>query len=322
MKLTFDQIKSITFGATSIEYTDGMYRFHRFGTEVEKMYEQYAPEKYGASMATTGTLIDFITDSKNVSFSVFNAANDEGRYFIDAYVNDLLALSYHPTKDRTPHTLTLGEGESRVRIYFDSHTICKLDFIEIDDGASIRPTPKGERALIFGDSITQGARCNHTSLSYANLITEHFGWNATSFAIGGDIFREWIPGTVPLCDPDIITVAYGTNDWNSETRESIDAAARGFFARIRSLYPKARIFYISPVWRRGYTREVASGSFADNIAILESIAKEYGAETIRGWNIVPHMEEFFDDGLHPNDFGYGAYARVLIKELEARGVRK
>ncbi len=33
--------------------------------------------------------------------------------------------------------------------------------------------------------------------------------------------------------------------------------------------------------------------------------------------LVPHMSEFFSDGLHPNDVGHGLYAQHLIRALEA-----
>lgn len=322
MRLTFEQIKSVTFGATSIEERDGAITFHRFSEEVEEIYSRLAPEKHGAARATTGIVLDFVTDSKSISFVTFNGIEGETRYFIDIYEDDLLVHSFHPSKDRTPATISLKDGESRVRIYLDSHSCCRIEYVELDDGATLAPSKKGKRALVFGDSITQGARCNHTSLSYANAMVEHFGWNATSFAIGGDIFREWIPGTVSLCTPDIITVAYGTNDWHSRPRDVIENACRGFFDRIRDLYPEARLFYISPIWRRGYKDTVPAGDFFETADMMDSIARAHGAEIICGYDIVPHMEEFFDDGLHPNDLGQCVYAKAVIRELESRGVTK
>lgn len=320
MRLNFDDIKAITFGTTSIEERDGAFVFHRFSKEQEELYAELAPEKHGAALATTGVMLDFVTNSKSLSLVVFNGGDGSTRYYVDIYEDDLLVESFHPSSDRTPHTLALKDGDSRVRVYLDSHTSCRVEYVELDDGASVVPTKKGARAIVFGDSITQGARCNHTSLSYANAMIEHFGWNATSYAIGGDVFREWIAGSVPMCTPDIITVAYGTNDWHAKEREVLKRDCTGFFDRVKSLYPSARLFYISPLWRRGYKESVPAGDFFETVDIFEEIAKDHGAEIIRGWDIVPHMEDFFDDGLHPNDLGYTVYASAVIRELELRGV--
>ena len=42
---------------------------------------------------------------------------------------------------------------------------------------------------------------------------------------------------------------------------------------------------------------------------------------VSGYNLVPHLPEFFSDGrLHPNDLGFGVLSQSLHRELAAARV--
>ena len=321
MRLSIDDMRKHTRGVTFIEEDDGAFKFHRFSKAQEELYEQYVPERLGASRATTGVVLDFITDSKNLSFKLYKIGAGESRYSFDVYENDLLVYSAPMSDDRRTHTVSLSEGKSRVRIYPCSHTGARISDVEIDDGATLEVPEYSARALIFGDSITQGARALHTSLSYANIVTAHFGWNAINCGIGSEIFREFVPGDENIHNPDIITVAYGTNDWAHKPLDFIVENASGFFARLNRLYPDARKFYISPTWRASHGQSKPAGDFFELIDRLECIARESGATVIHGLDMIPHLDAFYEDGLHPNEIGYSIYARNLIKALEKEGVK-
>ena len=38
-----------------------------------------------------------------------------------------------------------------------------------------------------------------------------------------------------------------------------------------------------------------------------------------GWELVPHLPEYFLDNLHPNQLGTEVYARNLVREIERIG---
>ena len=321
MRLSIEDIRKHTRGITYVEECDGAFCFHRYSAAQEALFMENVPNRGGAPKATTGVVIDFITDSENLSLKLYKIGEGESRYSFDVYENDLLIYSAPMSCEKIDHHIKLSTGKSRVRIYPCSHTSARVADVEIDDGATLEVPEYSARALIFGDSITQGARALHTSLSYANIVTAHFGWNAVNYAIGGEVFREWLPGDENIHDPDIITVAYGTNDWAYKTLDFITENATGFFARLNKLYPDVRKIYISPTWRASHTQSKPAGDFFKFVELLENIARDAGATVIHGLDMIPPIAAFYEDGLHPNEIGYSIYARNLIRALEKEGVR-
>ncbi len=58
-----------------------------------------------------------------------------------------------------------------------------------------------------------------------------------------------------------ITVAYGTNDWSGTSYAQITTEVPAYFSKLRELYPRAKIVYISPIWRGDTDRVTAAGDF-------------------------------------------------------------
>lgn len=323
MTLTLENVKEIVRGALSVREEDGSFFFERF-TEEQKNFYALAYERSAIrTEATASVILDFYTDSETLSFDFLI---DQLNYnlsdflFIDVWEDDLMVahIGEHRKKMLSSSAkIALTKGEKRVRIFLPNIFKTSISNIVLDDGASLRASEKGRRALILGDSITQGNEAFFPSLTYANTIIRDLDLNAVNQAIGGEIFREEALGNVPLFDAEIITVAYGTNDWAGAL--NLDEARR-YFARLRRLYPGARIFYISPVWREGSDRCVAGFDFSTACAALKSVAHGEGIEVIDGEKIMPKMSEMYVDGLHPGDLGFTFYAKSLERELKNFGI--
>ena len=118
-------------------------------------------------------------------------------------------------------------------------------------------------------------------------------------------------------DPDIITVAYGTNDWSHCERDALIRSANEFFARLRAQYPKAQIFAVTPTWRADNHRVTKVGPFAEAGKIVRAAAEaQKDVTVIEGENLVPHLSNFFSDAyLHPNDAGFRYYADALYRAM-------
>ena len=96
-----------------------------------------------------------------------------------------------------------------------------------------------------------------------------------------------------------------------------------FFKKLRALYPKSKIFYISPLYRGDNKRITTLGDFSGAVKAFSEIAREFGFEVIDGVKLIPHDSAMFEDKyLHPNDLGFTQYASALIKELSGRGLSK
>ena len=328
MKLTHEQIKSITLGAAYIDFIDGKTVFHRFTKEQEKLYQSVSENFYNKTFATSCIRLEFETDSSNLFIKTQIKPRSSRTYYAhDVFVDGNICGTLNGTLNSTDAIIVskefaLGEkGKSKtVRIHLPWS--CSSDIIELslNDGAYIKPIKKSYRILCFGDSITQGYDAESASGSYASKLTLNFDAETRNKGIGGEIFR---PELAKLKDsdftPDIITVAYGTNDWATEVpKNAFCDRINAFFDALAKNYPFAKIFAISPIWRADWQDIHTLGSFSCVKEELSTVAKKYqNVALIDGFEFVPQKCELFSDKyLHPNEDGFSYYANSLINELK------
>ena len=322
MKLTLENIKSITNGALTIEERDGYYRFERYTEEQKAAYEN-RQRSYIRTSATSSIVLDFYTDSENINFDYeidrLNMIMADYMFF-DVWEDDVMTYhigAYSTEPMKTTANLSLSKGEKRVRIYLPNIFKMNISAPILDDGAYFRPAEKKKCALILGDSITQGFDANFPSMSYPNILARDFDLYMVNQSIGGEIFLPESLGTKPLFDADIITVAYGTNDWlgGSPDFEAIEE----YFDKLATLYPRAKKFYISPIWLKDIDKTPGGISFYDAKSRFEKCADDKGFSVVEGLKIMHHTEGMFSDGEHPNDLGFTQYAKLLGKKLAENG---
>ncbi|MBQ8720467.1 MAG: hypothetical protein IJY65_05480 [Clostridia bacterium] len=326
MKLSIKDIRKITFGALSVTEENGVFTFHRFTDEQKSVYATEHPEFRRRSDSTASVILDFLTDSDILSFD-YETESKVGPHrdyaFFDIWENDVMIAhkgAYFEELRQDSVSIKLSSGKKRVRVFFPNLFKMTVSNFTLSDGAELIPIKKKLRALILGDSITHGYEAHFPSLTYANTIIRNFELDAVNQAIGGEIFRPSILGSAPLFDPDIVTVALGTNDWSGATL-SLERC-RVYFETLKKFYSRARIFYISPIWRKDFERKTDVGSFSAAVLALEKLADELNITVIHGAELAHHTEEFFTDGLHPNDLGFAQYAVALTEKLKALGVEK
>ena len=171
--------------------------------------------------------------------------------------------------------------------------------------------------LVYGDSITQGYDSTTPARSYAMQLVRALDADARNKAIGGEVFCPELSKVKNDIEPDYISVAYGTNDWSRIPRADIKKNARQFYLNLRENYPGAKIFAITPIWRKDYQREDRYDFMAISAIINESVKDIPNVVVIEGFDLVPHKEEYFADlRLHPNDEGFKYYAENLIAEIK------
>lgn len=324
MILNKEQVAQILRGADHFEDDGGFFRFYRFNQAQMDFYEGYNRGFWIKTRATSGVNFDFFTDSSAFSFD-YSVTNGSSRnfYYFDIYVDGVLSGHWgeQPMWIRQGTVTTaLPAGEHRVTVWFPNLACAAVKNITLDDGASLRSAPRTRKMICWGDSISQGYDAVFPSLAYTNRLAQHFDADMINQAIGGEVF---IP---PLLDcglafrPDIVTVAYGTNDWSKCTREDFCAGVDGFLGRLAEQYkPEAKVFIITPIWRADRSRVTKAGTYDEAVKYIADKAEELGLFVIDGYNLVPHWYEFYSDQrLHPNDLGYGEYSRNLIAAIEAK----
>ena len=324
MILSLEQVRSITHGTAYLEEDNGFFRFHRFTAEQEETYESLHPDLAIKTPATAGVRLAFETDSKALAFQfrlIKASSREVGR--IDVYVDGVMVAHTGQPEYREGVTcrtaIELSEGTKYVEIYLPWAMRADLGAIELDDGATLAPVSRRLTWLVFGDSITQGYDCKYPSLSYVSTVARLLDANELNKGIGGEVFFPELLEKADAIEPDLITVAYGTNDWSRGDRPKFEENCRAFYERLSALYPNAKIFALSPIWRNNGTEETGFGAPVTCVydVLCEKTADLANVTVIRGDAFIPHLKAFTTDGLHPNDIGFQIFAQALASELSA-----
>ena len=310
MKLDLEKIKEITVGALFVREVDGVFRFTRFTSEQIKAWDRTG--FVAGARTSTGIFLSFITNSTFVSFQ----PSTSGKY--ELRVDDELVISSANALEE--RSVYLDGEEHEIMLALPAHGGAGNNgFISLSvrDGAFVRPTEKKKKIFFVGDSITQGWGTENDTNSYAYRLTRHYKADALNISIGGSVFNPDIFDDTIDFEPDIITVAYGTNDWaRGYDGETYAKNCEGLLAKIHNRYPSTKKYCLTPLWRSNEDATTSAGTLEDCRQIITAIAQKYGFTVIDGKDLVPHSPVYFIDGLHPNDAGYAIYAKNLIAELD------
>ena len=311
-RLTFDEIKAITFGAVKITEEENGIHFFKCTDKQNEAWKALSEVLGTRALTTTGVHMEFYTDSKTLRFSFIQG----GKF--DIWIDGVLMHKINMGEFREAGTvpeIALGDGEKRVMVALPSHSTGVLSFVEVDDGAFVRPAEFKTKMLFIGDSITQGYNADYDSLSFAYRTAMYFDAEYVIQGIGGAFFHETTFDEIPF-DADTVIIAYGTNDFGrSKTIEELYDHADKFLAQVKAYYDGKRLVALTPIWRAD-DQDRACGSFKLVCDTVKQVAEKNGFEVVDGMTLVPHITEFFRDAhLHPNDLGFGLYAENLIKAL-------
>ena len=334
MILNFEQLKSITLGAVGIEELEDGVHFHRFTPEQTAFYTKDGVCNNNVP-ATSGIKFRFRTDSKNLSLTVHTTPTGTRNYFaVDVLRNGIFfddIRNYEEAELMRKYVqqplpcgeyqkdFDLGEGEKELLIHLPWDMVTVLKEFRLDDGASLIPVKPAKKLLCFGDSITQGYDVLHPSRKYTSRLADYLDMEEFNKAIGGEKFQPALAACREDFTPDIITVAYGTNDWRRHTKEMFDETCRGFYKNLSELYPNTPIFAITPLWRKLQEKKTFElGPFRHiHEAICQHTADLPNVTVIDGFDIIPHFSDYFADlTLHPNGAGFDRYFEGLKPYFE------
>lgn len=315
MKLSLDTIKNITVGAVRIWEDGDNIRFAKCTQKQVDAWYKLNNVLGVRSETTSGVRLDFHTDSSLFAFT----ASMGNKYEI--YINDILMYDINLAEyEGKRFEIKIDQSSSkvnRITLILSSHEISALESVELDDRASFEPHKFDKKIMFIGDSITHGWNSGYDSLSYAYRVSRFFNADSVIHGVGGGFFDESILDDELEYDPDVIVIAFGTNDWGHfSSIEALEAAAESFFDKLCKKYSDKVIFAISPIWRADNNLIKASGSFP---AVCETVKEQilaHGVILVDGLSMVPHLPEFYSDKyLHPNALGFGVYAENLIKAM-------
>ncbi len=321
MKLTEELLNRTVHGWVDRETIDGYTYFYRF-TQKQRAY--YAETRYrDKERASSGMYLEFVTDGDGVVFKTRQQSGSSQKIFgFDLYINGKMQQSFRGERQETSVDATvqfrLPQGEKAVRIYLPNLSATGLKDVEIKNSTFFSPTEKAVKYIAYGDSITQGYTASSPSLSYVNKVGRELDAEVYDLGIGGEFFEPKMQDSDYPVKADIVTVAYGTNDWSGILPEEDRTRRKDFFQTLVNIHKGAKIFYIFPIWRHDTDKEKNGyGTLEDYRKMLREELRQYPEITlVEGENMVPHHRDFFQpDGLHPNDLGFCLYGENLIREI-------
>ncbi len=171
----------------------------------------------------------------------------------------------------------------------------------------------------FGDSITQGFNAHMPSMTYTSLIGQHYDMEMLNFGVGGYWFeRKSLGGMEDLPKPDMVIIAYGTNDWVMvSSMEQMRENVCGFLDEIDNLYNGIPTYLITPIWRADKDTQHGVGKFEDMCSMVkEEALKHKDIKVLDGLKIPLADPKLFGDGfLHPNAEGFRILSSYLREEM-------
>ena len=141
--------------------------------------------------------------------------------------------------------------------------------------------------------------------------------------IGGYYFNEaTIDESILAYKPDVITVAYGTNDYSRyETVEEFVEPAERYIKKLAELFPDTKILGMLPIYRNDQNHQVKKlyrrYSLDDARAILKDFYKNCPNGYVLEETGIPHIPEaYVSDFLHPNEFGFSLMSQGVIRKIQ------
>lgn len=316
MTLANEELQNIYCGALYFEETEDGYLKANQYTKPQMDYFKNAFEMWFERCdASSAKTIEFETDASKVSFEyklIWKCSEDSIELAIDGLATEIVYLKDIDMEGRV--SWNLPEGKKKVTIYLPSDATILVRNFDID--GEFKPVPKNEKVLWLGDSITQGYGPLRSYQTYVSVANRILNYDILNQGIGGYIYDKKSLMKMEGYDPDKIIVALGTNQFGDEKAYEM---VKEYYETLIGIYgEEIPILCITPLWR-GDTEDGIPTliKFCENIR--EIVGKYKNIKVVDGFKMVPHLEEYYLDNLHPNALGTEVYGRNLVEEIRRIG---
>ena len=310
--MTNEELKQIYFGAYSFgETEDGYLQAFQYSVQQIKYFKD-CPFSfwYDRCTASSAKTLEFSTEAVKLSFDykfLWLGSEDSFEVAVNGLITDITYVK-DIEKEGTIRW-DLPEGEKDVIIYLPADATVAIKNFTAD--APCRRAAKNEKVLWLGDSITQGYGPLRSAETYVSIANRLLNYDIINQGIGGYIYDKKSLMKMEGFEPNKIIVALGTNQFWAETMNDVEE----FYEALIGLYgTKIPILCISPLWRGDQPDKFPK--FVDFCEKVKKIAGQYENVTVLdGFNLVPHLPEYYRDGLHPNCLGTETYGRNLVEAI-------
>lgn len=233
----------------------------------------------------------------------------------------------------------LGDGEKMLELWLPPSAAVRIRALEIDDGASVAPTPpKGPVWVVYGSSITHCASAPGPTETWPAIAARRLGWELFSLGFNGACHLDpYVARAIAEVAADRITLKLGINVHNLQSlRERTFAPlVHGFIQTIRDRQPKTPITIVSPIFSadrehspvtdipvrlgigKPWTGDLTLSQMREILRMVVTTRRECGDRAIYyldGRELLAEADAgHLHDGLHPDSAG----ARLIGERFAA-----
>ena len=315
MILTNEELKKIYFGAYSFDETDdGYLQAFQYSKDQIAYFKEAFDFWYERCTASTAKTLEFETEASKIAFDykiIWQGSQDSFEIMINGQITKIVYVK--DIKEEGRLEFDLPEGNNSVVIYLPADETVLLRRFETDK--AVIPAVKNEKVLWLGDSITQGYGPLRSGMTYVSVANRLLNYDIINQGIGGYIYDKKSLMRMEGYEPDKIIVALGTNQYGTETMTDIEE----YYETLTAIYgTEIPILCITPLWRGDNLEGVPT--LTKFCGEVKKIAGGYpNVKIVDGFKMVPHLSEYFLDGLHPNCLGCETYGRNLVEEIRRLG---
>jgi lysophospholipase L1-like esterase len=304
-------------------HVDGKYSYlHRLDAKLIKYYESLGETKAIRAKCSAGVSCCFKSNSKSLSISFISLTGARKYFSFDLFINGYFVRSIEGNKSDQLQNIKIDfefdnfiDQDNEIEIYFPQSRTIGIAELSIENAI---PLPKPKHSyLALGDSITQGMDAVKPSSTYAVQLSRLTGYELFNQGVGGHIFDDRTVFS-PIKKPEIITIAFGTNDFSTiKIKNTLTENIDNYLKKITELFPQTPTYVMTPIWRsiEGELNDF-SANLQDIRKTIQELAISHNLDVIDGLKLVPNQESFFVDGCHPTDEGFLHYALGIAKYLK------
>jgi lysophospholipase L1-like esterase len=259
----------------------------------------------------------------------------------------------------TPSTLPGGGAFYMISVTFSGRAIRRVDleidsgllagiFVDATDTVFAPVSHKGIRAVIIGDSYTEGTGADSRLTAWGQTFGQLCGWAETVVSgsggtgyvypgpgtgnyVGRVKYRDRFANDVAAFSPDVIVFTGGRNDVGNATPTAVQAEATTLFALAQSTVPGVRCFVTSTfpasateaadTSLTAVSNAIKAAAQAAGFPFLDLMGSNayitgtghVGAPT--GSGNADHLTS--SDGVHPSQLGHDMLARAVFSRFVA-----
>ena len=329
--MTNEELQNFYFGAYAFEESpEGWLQAFQYTKAQMEYFKSAFDFWYERCSATSAKTIEFETEATRISFDyrfIWLGSPDSFELSLDGlitnivYVKDLLEKNGRAKNGESELKLPIDgrieweipEGKKSVVIYLPADATILIRNFEVN--AVVKRPEKNAKVLWLGDSITQGYGPLRSAMTYVSVANRLLDYEIINQGIGGYIYDKKSLMKMEGYNPDKIIVALGTNQFQSESMKDVEE----YYEKLIDIYGnEIPVLCISPVWRGDQPEN--SDKFVSFCENIKKIAGSYkNVKIADGFSLIPHLKEYYLDGLHPNCLGAENYGRNLVEKIGRLG---